>query len=230
MAKRLQDSPHIHFLGIYGHAGQSYASENAENALEYLQRECHLARTFRDYFSQHGITIHNISIGATPTVKAILRFIDDERVKEILEGITEVHAGAYALLDRQQVATGLGTLSDVAVSVACRVSSVYPSRDSVLVDGGALAFSKDIAPQGGFGYVFKDLDQKEPIATLTSVSQEHGVIKGLNDKELTQFNIGDIVYVVPNHGCLTNACHLFYLVIEDRKDTVVDVWVPVKGW
>ncbi|CAO3701302.1 unnamed protein product [Rhizopus stolonifer] len=230
LAKCLQDSPHIHFLGIYGHAGQSYASENAENALEYLQRECHLARAFRDHFSQHGITIYNISIGATPTVKAILRFIEDERIKDILEGITEVHAGAYAFLDCQQVATGLGTLSDVAISVACRVCSVYPSRNSVLVDGGALAFSKDNAPQGGFGYVFKDLDQKEPIATLTNVSQEHGVIKGLNDEELTQFNIGDVVYVVPNHGCLTNACHLFYLVIEDRNDTVVDVWVPVKGW
>ncbi|KAG1051753.1 hypothetical protein G6F43_006063 [Rhizopus delemar] len=230
LAKRLHDSSSVHFLGIYAHAGHSYASENAESAFEYFQNECNAARAFRDLFAQHGIHIQSISIGATPTVKALLRFMNDKNVAKILDGITEVHAGAYAFLDRQQVSTGLGTFDDVVLSVACRVSSIYPSRGSILIDGGALAFSKDTAPQGGFGQLFTDLDRQEPVATLTKIAQEHGVVANLDDNALSRFEIGKVVYVLPNHCCLTAACHAFYLIIEEGKDTVVDVWVPVKGW
>ncbi|ORE08747.1 hypothetical protein BCV72DRAFT_202900 [Rhizopus microsporus var. microsporus] len=230
LARRLQASEHVNFLGIYSHAGHSYASQTANAALEYLENECNSARAFRNRFEQHGITIKTISIGATPTVKAIIRFMDDARIKNILQGITEVHAGAYAFLDRQQVSTTLGTLDDVAVSVMGRVASKYPNRHSILIDAGGLALSKDTAPQGGFGYVLLDLKHKKPVATVSKVSQEHGIITDIDQELFSSLHIGQIVHVVPNHCCLTCACHLYYVVIEEGNDTVIDVWVPVKGW
>lgn len=239
LAKRLDASPYINLTGIYTHAGHSYSAKNADEALTYLKNECDMARQFRDYFAEHGIKVKYVSIGATPTVKAITSFMhqDISAMKQILEGIDEVHAGAFAFLDRQQVATGLGNYSDVAISVACRIASVYKDRNSLLIDGGALAFSKDTAPQDGFGFVLDPAgndENGEPkiIASLTKVSQEHGILQHLDHTTLSrpELQIGKLVRIIPNHCCLTAACHLFYLITENGGDTIVDVWVPVRGW
>lgn len=234
LAKRLYESPHVAFTGIYTHAGHSYSSQSSDEALEYLKNECNIARQFKDYFVSNGVPISYVSIGATPTVKAITAFMDHLDMDYILRDIDEVHAGAFAFLDRQQVATGLGTYHDVAISVACRVASVYEDRKSVLIDGGALAFSKDTAPQGGFGYVIDPAvkDDIEILASLTKVSQEHGILQHLDETMLSrpELRIGELVRVIPNHCCLAAACHLYYLVVEDDSDVVVDVWVPVRGW
>ncbi|GAN11723.1 alanine racemase [Mucor ambiguus] len=234
LAKRLSDSPHVAFTGIYTHAGHSYSSQSSDEALEYLKNECDVARQFKDYFVSNGIPISYVSIGATPTVKAITAFMDRLDMDYILRDIDEVHAGAFAFLDRQQVATGLGSYHDVAISVACRIASVYEERKSVLIDGGALAFSKDTAPQGGFGYVIDPAvkDDVEILASLTKVSQEHGILQHLDETTLSrpELRIGKLVRVIPNHCCLAAACHLYYLVVEDDSDVVVDVWVPVRGW
>ncbi|KAI9481190.1 MAG: hypothetical protein EXX96DRAFT_538411 [Benjaminiella poitrasii] len=235
LARRLQSSSHVNFKGIYTHAGHSYSSETLEDALRYLQDECDMARRFRDYFIEHGINIGYVSIGATPTAKAILAFPKTE-MEKVLEGIDEVHAGAFAFLDKQQVATGLGDYRDVAIMVATRVVSHYADRNSILIDAGGLAFSKDTAPQGGYGYIVDasslQTDKVEFIASVNKLSQEHGLLQELAPSVLSnpQLEIGKVVRVIPNHCCLTAACHLFYLIIEDGNDTVVDVWVPIKGW
>ncbi|CAO0800452.1 unnamed protein product [Mucor circinelloides] len=234
LAKRLFESPHVEFTGIYTHAGHSYSSQSSDEALEYLKNECDIARQFKDYFVSNGVPINYVSIGATPTVKAITAFMDRLDMNYILRDIDEVHAGAFAFLDRQQVATGLGTYHDVAISVACRIASVYQERNSILIDGGALAFSKDTAPQGGFGYVIDPAvkDDVKIMASLTKVSQEHGILQHLDESTLSrpELQIGELVRVIPNHCCLAAACHLYYLVVEDGSDVVVDVWVPVRGW
>ncbi|KAI7900846.1 uncharacterized protein BX663DRAFT_476417 [Cokeromyces recurvatus] len=233
LAKRLQASPHINFIGIYTHAGHSYSSETPEKALEYLQEECNIARQFRDYFTNHGIHIGYVSIGATPTVKAIIAFLESIDMKRVLEGIDEVHAGAYAFLDKQQVFTGLGNYCDVAITVATRVVSHYKDRNSILIDAGGLAFSKDTAPQGGYGYVLEhENGESKILASVSKLSQEHGLLQELDPAILLrpEFQIGEVIRVIPNHCCLAAACHLFYLIIENGSDIVVDVWVPIKGW
>jgi D-serine deaminase-like pyridoxal phosphate-dependent protein len=240
LAKRLQDSDYVDFYGIYTHAGHSYSAKSAIDGLEYLKTECDMARRFRDYFTTNGVAVKTVSIGATPTIHAVVKFAqeDKENIKQVLDGITELHAGAFSFLDRQQAATGLCTLKDIAISVVSRVASNYSDRDSLLIDGGGLAFSKDTAPQGGFGYVLDpaikpDINQ-EPIvlATLTKVAQEHGVVSDLNSSILSRsdLGIGSLVRVLPNHCCLTAASHMYYLIVEDGSDVVLDVWVPVKGW
>lgn len=223
LAKRLTTSSCIELQGLYCHAGHSYDARTPEEALVYLQEECRMARAFQTMFREKaGVDVPFLSIGATPTVRAIVTN-EFENVAAALSGISEVHAGAYALLDRQQVATGLCRYSDVAVRVACRVASVYPDRNTALIDGGALAFSKDTAPQGGFGAIVSDEKQ---VVLLQKVSQEHGILNTCEN-----LSVGQVVKVVPNHCCLACACHLFYLIVQsDDDDTVVDVWVPVRGW
>ncbi|KAI8361752.1 hypothetical protein BD560DRAFT_404612 [Blakeslea trispora] len=243
LAERLQNSPYLAFDGIYTHAGHSYSSRSPQDALQYLKDECDFARRFRDFLQKSHIQVQCISIGATPTIKAITAFMDQqqedqmrETLRDVLKDIDEVHAGAFGFLDRQQVATGLCSLKDVSISVAVRVASVYPEQRKILVDGGALALSKDTAPQGGFGYVvdMKDRDSlgnPKILASVTKVAQEHGLLEemDLNIFERPDMRVGHALRVIPNHCCLTAACHSFYLIVED-DDTVVDVWVPVRGW
>ncbi|KAI8147014.1 hypothetical protein BJV82DRAFT_509036 [Fennellomyces sp. T-0311] len=221
LAKRLANSSCTTLKGLYAHAGHSYKARSADEALTYLEEECESARQFRTLFLQEaGIDIPYLSIGATPTAQSIV-YHKNDRVRKALEGISEVHAGAYSLLDRQQMATGLCNESDVAISVACRVASRYPDRGTVLIDGGALAFSKDVTPQGGYGQTTTGI-------ILKSISQEHGILAADSDGD-GNVHVGDIVRVIPNHCCLAAACHLYYLVVESG-DQVVDVWFPVRGW
>ena len=40
--------------------------------------------------------------------------------------------------------------------------------------------------------------------------------------------LGALLKIIPNHSCLTAACHSLYFVV--RGDEVVDVWRPCHGW
>ena len=39
---------------------------------------------------------------------------------------------------------------------------------------------------------------------------------------------GTLLKIIPNHSCLTAACHSLFFVV--RGDEVVDVWRPCHGW
>ncbi|SAM04113.1 hypothetical protein [Absidia glauca] len=220
LARRLVNSSYINLMGLYTHAGQSYACRDHASAVSFLQAERDAAITYRDYLSENGITIDKCSIGATPTVMAA--GLADPSV---LQGITELHAGAFAFMDRQQVATSLASPSDVAITVLSRVASRYPERGSILLDAGALAFSKDPSPQGGFGDIVGREHWK-----LNKIAQEHGVVTEIPAEDFADAPVGKVFQVRPNHCCLTAACFEFYLVVENGGDKVVDVWVPVRGW
>mmetsp|Transcript_6703 Transcript_6703/g.10597 ORF Transcript_6703/g.10597 Transcript_6703/m.10597 type:complete len:91 (-) Transcript_6703:96-368(-) len=89
--------------------------------------------------------------------------------------------------------------------------------------------SKDTSPQdSAFGSV------KGHDLVLQSISQEVGKLvprSGSGKKrklDMESYPLGSLLEIVPNHSCLTAACHPLYYVVKDRK--VVDVWVPCRGW
>lgn len=210
----------VNLQGLYTHAGHSYACRDNESAIAFLQAERDAAINYREFLAKNGVHINNCSIGATPTVMAA-----GVATKQVLEGITELHAGAFAFMDRQQMATSLAKTSDVAISVLSRVASRYPERGSILLDAGGLAFSKDGSPQGGFGEIIGREHWK-----LDKIAQEHGVVTEVPLEDFEDAPVGKVFLVRPNHCCLTAACFEFYLVIENGGDEIVDVWVPVRGW
>lgn len=220
LARRLISSPILNVVGLYTHAGQSYASRNSDAAVKFLKLERDAALDYKKYLADNGVYLDYISIGATPTVMAA-GFVD----KSELDGIAELHAGSFVFNDRQQLATQLLDESGLAVTVLCRVASRYPERGSFLMDGGALGFSKDVTPQGGFGTIMG-----EPRWKLGKLAQEHTVVTEVSADDFKRINVGDVFRVVPNHSCLTAACYEFFLIIEDNGDEIVDVWVPVRGW
>ena len=73
-------------------------------------------------------------------------------------GATAARPGNYAFSDAAQMAIGNCVLEDVAFSVLVTVIGRYPERSELLVDGGALALSRDpgpvhVDPACGFGVV-----------------------------------------------------------------------------
>lgn len=97
-----------------------------------------------------------LAVGSTPTAHASGLLAQGPPLPP--DTTLEVHAGVYPLLDLQQRATALVNepKSDLALGVLARVCSTYPERKppQVLIDAGAIAFSKDTGPDSSFGEVY----------------------------------------------------------------------------
>jgi D-serine deaminase-like pyridoxal phosphate-dependent protein len=223
LALDLDASPLIEFRGVLTHAGHSYRCRTPEELREVASAERDVAVSFADRIREAGVAVAEVSVGSTPTATAA----------EGLEGVTEIRPGNYAFFDVFQAAIGSCTLSDVALSVLVRVVGVYPERKQLVINGGALALSKDpgpthIDPDCGFGVVTSARDLR-PITglKLVSLTQEHGVVR--SEAPLDEaWEPGTLLRILPNHSCLAAAGHDRYHVV--RGDRVVDEWKTIRGW
>ena len=159
------DSPAVVLHGFYSHAGTSYASKSFPEASDYLTAEiCAVldaVQIARANFPASKIPPLVLSVGSTPTAHAFSREALSSLQARLDEAAGpggaefELHAGNYAMLDLQQVATSLISLSSVSQSVLSSVISYYPGRgrsaegegeDEAMCDAGGIAMSKDTGP------------------------------------------------------------------------------------
>ena len=125
-------------------------------------------------------------------------------------GFDELRPGNFVYYDVMQYHLGSCRLNEIAVSVACPVVSVYPQRNELIVYGGAVHLSKEFIEADNnfklFGYVvtFNDNGWSNTIpgAYVSSLSQEHGIIKMLPGS-INNFKPGDLLGILPIHSCLT---------------------------
>ncbi len=200
----------ITLAGIYSHAGHSYKAHTKQQRQDIANNDAKLLTDFYNKLQEHGVSCPTVSVGSTPSCSVI----------PSQSAVTEIHPGNYLFYDRMQAEIGSCNISDCAVSVLGTVIGAYPSRNTIAVDIGSLALSKDVCEEDGFGLVVG-----HPKLKLFSLSQEIGLIKGETNGDL---QVGSLVRVSPNHSCLAAACFPKYHVIEN--DHVVDEWVPCRGW
>ena len=221
LVRRLADSEHITFRGLLTHAGHAYRARSREQAFEIACEERNLITAFAAEVRDLGVSLPEVSVGATPTVRAI----DD------LTGITELRPGNYLFYDFFQHAIGTCDLDDIAFSVLATVISVDPERARAVVDAGALALSMDpgpihVDPECGFGLPVTLEDQHPlPGLKIVGLTQEHGKLEGPGVEAL---HPGTRIRVFPNHSCLCAACFDRYDVL--RGTEVTAEWHPVRGW
>jgi D-serine deaminase-like pyridoxal phosphate-dependent protein len=221
LVRRLADSEAIEFRGLLTHAGNAYRARSRSEVYEIACEERDLTTAFAAEIRDLGIDLPEVSIGSTPTLRAI----DD------LSGVTEVRPGNYAFFDAHQVAIGSCDLDDIAFSVLATVISVDTAHGRAVVDAGALALSKDPGPvhletEFGFGLLVTIEDQHRlPGLRLVGLTQEHGTVSGPGVEAL---HPGTRIRIIPNHSCLSAACFDRYNVL--RGTEVVDEWHPVRGW
>ena len=223
LAARLAGSPHLELRGLLTHAGQAYRCRNPREIAAVAERERATLVAFAERLRAAGIPVPEVSVGSTPTMA----------VADDLSGATEARPGNYAFFDATQAAIGACAIADVAFTVLVSVIARHPERCELVVDGGALALSKDpgpthVDPECGYGVVLDAAGTPLRGWRVASLSQEHGVLRGNVPSSAEEWPIGSTLRIVPNHSCLAAALFDRYAVV--RRTEVVDEWRPVRGW
>jgi D-serine deaminase-like pyridoxal phosphate-dependent protein len=94
--------------------------------------------------------------------------------------------------------------------MVCPVVSKHLSRNEIVIYGGSIHFSKEsivnINGKQLFGrIIIRKNGEKlllEPSNYLAGLSQEHGILK-VTQNQFKNFNVGDLVEIIPVHSCLT---------------------------
>ncbi|KAG6890431.1 hypothetical protein C0995_008785 [Termitomyces sp. Mi166 len=227
----------ISVYGFYGHAGNSYASKSSSDASSFLSAEVEAVNTAaKAGLAALSLTLDSavhqqpfvLSVGSTPTAHAA-SFETRDLLSTSLYGILELHAGQvlkqilrnYPMLDLQQQYTGLINEEKIAQRVRATVVSYYSGRgegsgDEALIDAGAIAFSKDTGPLGGYGNVIGKNWRVERI------SQEHGILTKIpgSPKEET-LEVGSQVEIIGQHACLIAAGYPWFYVVDKNIEHVL---------
>lgn len=137
-----------------------------------------------------------------------------------LRGATEHRPGTYVFNDRMQMAAGVATLDDCALTIyATVVSRAAPDRG--IVDAGSKTLTSDPGGLDGYGLI-----RECPGARIGALSEDHGFLDlaGCHAKP----KVGDVVRIVPNHVCVT--VNLVDRMIAVRGERVVgEIAVAARG-
>ncbi len=207
---QINASEKTYFKGFYCHAGDTYHAESPSDVIRIFERSLFQLMELKRKYSKEDF-IPEVNYGDTPSCS----------LSESFQGLDSVSPGNFIFYDLTQQKLGSCKEEDIAVSMACPIISINKERMQVIVYGGGVHFSKDRLP-GEFGKLVtwkKDhWVSSESENKLMSVSQEHGIIKA-DQSLLESVAIGDILFILPVHSCMTAACMKGYM---DTSGNFVD--------
>jgi D-serine deaminase-like pyridoxal phosphate-dependent protein len=214
------------FRGVMSHAGESYNMTNKTSLLKCAANEVNQTLIAVSFLKSNSIDCELISIGSTPTM---LSDYYDERINEL-------RAGVFVFFDLVQAGVGICELQDIALSVLTSVISINEESNSIIIDAGWTALSRDAGNSNhkidyGYGQVCNMLGEVIEDLIVSNLQQEHGVLrmsKNSNAK-LPDLKPGDLLRILPNHACATAAAHNKYHVIN--KEYKIDkIWNRFNYW
>lgn len=131
-----------------------------------------------------GLEAGMVSTGGSPNVPNIGK----------LKGATEHRAGTSIFNDRMQIAAGVASLEECALTVyATVVSRAAPERG--ILDSGSKTLTSDIGGLDGHGLILE-----YPSAKIARFAEEHGFLDLSASNERPK--VGEVVRIVPNHVCV----------------------------
>jgi D-serine deaminase-like pyridoxal phosphate-dependent protein len=201
LARRAASSPNLRFAGLMGYEGHIIDLEDSQ-ARDSGARQC-LQRLVdaRAQVEKAGLPVVICSASGT----------GDYYVSTACEGITEVQAGSYALMDAAYGKLGLGFKN--ALTVLTTITS-RPSPAQVITDAGL----KSLTPEHGFPLV-----KGRPDLECHALSEEHGRLRALNGP-CTDLKVGDLLEFIPGHGCTTVNLHdHLYAMRHGRLEAIWEI-------
>ena len=140
------------------------------------------------------------------------------------KGVDEIRPGNFVFYDLMQLNLGVCSFDDIAVRLVCPVVAKHLSRNEIVIYGGAVHLSKDsiINVNGKRMYgriVIQKNGKKELLESLNYVSklsQEHGILK-VTQNQFKNFQVGDLVEIIPVHSCLTANLAKRYITTEGEE-------------
>jgi D-serine deaminase-like pyridoxal phosphate-dependent protein len=210
LLEAIQKSPLLQFKGFLSHTGNTYQATSTHDIFSrhfdaLLKMKALKAR----YRSEWPELI--ISLGDTPSCSICDNF----------DSVDEIRPGNFVFYDLMQFKLGVCKLTDIAIRMVCPVIAVHPSRNEVVIYGGAIHFAKDsiinIDGKPLFGRILVEENGKKLLLDernyLHGLSQEHGILK-ITPQDLHYFKPGNLIEIIPVHSCLTANLMREYLTTE----------------
>lgn len=188
----------INFSGFITHAGHSYQAKSLEEIKTiHTDTKKILLKLKERYLCRFPNLI--LSVGDTPTCS----------IADDFSEIDEIRPGNFVYYDAMQLQLGACRESQIAAVVACPVVALHRDREELVIHGGAVHLSKEALSVPGIGINYgwvvkpssKGWSEIQPEVYVKKISQEHGIVH-VPAHLMHEFNVGDLIYVVPVHSCL----------------------------
>lgn len=207
LARVAADLPGIRFRGIQAYEGHLVNIENeADRAARVAAAMAPVIET-RRLLEREGVPVEIVSGGGTGTFA----------MTGATAGFDEVQAGSYVFMDAKYATiSGVGNRFGTALTIASTVIS-RPNRDRAVLDVGRKSLGIDHGTP-----MLKGIAG----ARFESYSEEHTKLQVSGAAR--DLRLGDIVEVIPGHGCTT--VNLYDHFIAMRGGVVEAVWpVAARG-
>lgn len=211
----IKNCPHVQLKGLFSHDGNCYSAESVEACAKIAVGAQERTLRFAKLAAEYGMPCEVISYGSTPT------FMNQV---PILQGITELRPGTYALMDAGQ-GSAIGTLERCAASVLATVIS-RPTAERVILDVGAKGMTMQSRTVGICATPGKGTLPDYPGVYIDHMYDEHAIIYNAAFRE--QVSVGDKVRIIPVHIC--PVCNLYDTMYLIRGDEVLrEVKIACRG-
>src|SRR5690554_161655 len=208
----------ITFKGFLTHNGLTYSARSTN---EIFSRHFDALLKLRTLKYRYKSAYPNIevSIGDTPSCTICTNF----------GGVDEIRPGNFVFYDLMQQNLGVCTFDDIAVRMICPVVSKQPSRNEVVIYGGAIHLSKDSLQNVEGKEIYGRIEvtrtgEKKLLSErnyVTRLSQEHGVLR-VSQKHFDAFKLGDLVEIIPIHSCLTANLARKFITTEGEEISTIN--------
>jgi len=207
---RISTNSKLKFKGFLTHTGQTY---QAKSTNEIFSRHFSALLKLKALKQKYKKDFPNIEISMGDTPSASLCTAFDE--------VDEIRPGNFVFYDLMQLNLGVCKLEDIAVRMVCPVVAKHLSRNEIVIYGGAVHMSKDtisnINGKEMFGRIIIKKDGEKqllaPLNYVSKLSQEHGTLK-VTQNQFKNFQVGDLVEIIPVHSCLTANLYDTYLTTD----------------
>jgi D-serine deaminase-like pyridoxal phosphate-dependent protein len=187
----------LRFDGLQGYEGHAVMIPDPEERRRRVVEAMGPLIETRRALEEAGMPVRIVSSGGTGTYD----------ITGEIEGIDEVQAGSYALMD----AAYKKVRPEFAVARTVLTTVISVQDGYVVADVGSKGLGCEFGPPSVAGH---------PEAEATKVSEEHVKIVGLRAE------VGHQVALIPSHGCTTNNLYRKMYVVKDGR--IEDVW-PIEG-
>ncbi len=222
LIKLIAKSKKLFLKGLLTHAGHTYHTNSTEEIKSIYRDVIDKLYELKLFLRKEGYEEILLSIGDTPSCSVVSDFSE----------VDEIRPGNFVFYDVTQYLLGSCKEEHIAVALAVPVVAKHPSRGEIVVYGGAVHLSKDsLKLKNGttiYGLVAPPSNSKETPWGKTfeetyvkSLSQEHGVIK-VKREYLDRIRVGDIIFILPVHSCLTANLMRSYLSTGGRVIKMMD--------
>ena len=208
---KIESSPKIQFKGFLSHSGHTYSCRTKEEIESIYKVAVSAMTTLKNrYVNKFPNLI--LSFGDTPSCSIIDDFSDFD----------EIRPGNFVFYDVTQSVIGSCQTKDIAVALACPLVAIHKDRNELVIYGGGIHFSKDRVEDNDkviFGQVVESLGRTWGTQIdgmwVKSLSQEHGIIHCCKNK-IDNFKVGDLLYILPVHSCMTADLMKEYLTTDNN--------------